>query len=468
MEIIDVITSKNSWKKKIFNESILNKWANELKNQEIDLNVFYIVILLLRKSYNEKDIFYDDELIIEWPLNINLLETDLCLNCDCRCFVCEQKESLVYMDYEELEEEEKTTYKNCEIFDELKQKNCKCSLLFKKKKNNIIPKYIEDEIFLISEEEKNKLIKNVTKFQNNILIDYHPNSNNQVIDLVHPSLYSYVQKISVIPSDIQMDEKIIFQWLPSEFKIIRKNNLIEKVKILSYINNLNKNKFPEMYDSISEIFKIFVPKFEKVLKNINISENLDECQVIVKLSNTVLTPNNPTFNAGTWHLEGMDYENIVCTGIYYYKIDNITESFLNFRANIAGEKYYYPQDGFNYVKNHYGVSEKTSNNEMNSFLDLGKKTTIEDKCIVFPNFLQHKVSNFELIDKTQSGTRNILVFFLVNPKKKILSTKDIPIQQEIISLEDAKMYRELLMYERKYEIKNQNKFYERTWSLCEH
>ena len=63
MEIIDVITSKNSWKKKIFNESILNKWANELKNQEIDLNVFYIVILLLRKSYNEKDIFYDDELL---------------------------------------------------------------------------------------------------------------------------------------------------------------------------------------------------------------------------------------------------------------------------------------------------------------------------------------------------------------------------------------------------------------------
>jgi hypothetical protein len=40
--------------------------------------------------------------------------------------------------------------------------------------------------------------------------------------------------------------------------------------------------------------------------------------------------------------------------------------------------------------------------------------------------------------------------------------------QNIISYNDAKLFRELLMFERKYEVKEQNKFYERGWSFCEH
>jgi hypothetical protein len=168
MELINVITSKNNWKKKIFNENILNKWANELKNQEVDLNLFYIVILLLRKSYNEKDIYYDEDLIWDWPLNINLLESDLCINCNCTCFVCQQKENLLYFDYEDLEENEQNIYKNCDFFDELKYKKCQCSSLFNNKKNNILQKYIENEILLISEIEK-KDIKNRMFYQSNII-----------------------------------------------------------------------------------------------------------------------------------------------------------------------------------------------------------------------------------------------------------------------------------------------------------
>ncbi len=37
-----------------------------------------------------------------------------------------------------------------------------------------------------------------------------------------------------------------------------------------------------------------------------------------------------------------------------------------------------------------------------------------------------------------------------------------------MTLEDAKLYRELLMFQRKYEIDEQTQFFERGWSLCEH
>ncbi len=54
---------------------------------------------------------------------------------------------------------------------------------------------------------------------------------------------------------------------------------------------------------------------------------------------------------------------------------------------------------------------------------------MEDLLLVFPNFLQHKVSDFTLLDPTQPGTRKILCFFLVNPYERVLSTANVAPQQ---------------------------------------
>lgn len=53
-------------------------------------------------------------------------------------------------------------------------------------------------------------------------------------------------------------------------------------------------------------------------------------QVIVKLANIELTPENSWYEGGTWHVEGMANENIVATGIYYYDTENITDSRFKF------------------------------------------------------------------------------------------------------------------------------------------
>lgn len=49
------------------------------------------------------------------------------------------------------------------------------------------------------------------------------------------------------------------------------------------------------------------------------------------MASIILTPENPKYDGGVWHIEGLRNENIVSTGIYYYHSENITESHLEFR-----------------------------------------------------------------------------------------------------------------------------------------
>lgn len=69
-------------------------------------------------------------------------------------------------------------------------------------------------------------------------VDYHPNSNEIVHDLVHPGLYSYVKGVTpvqalneCIPTDLQQDvkkdfwgrqyEDSVYQWLPTYFSVLQ-------------------------------------------------------------------------------------------------------------------------------------------------------------------------------------------------------------------------------------------------------
>ncbi|KAI8892376.1 hypothetical protein BC833DRAFT_644792 [Globomyces pollinis-pini] len=380
--------------------------------------------------------------------------------------------------------------------------------------------------------------------------DFHPFTNEQVRNLIHPSMYCLVYKKSkILPPNLREtmhslpDSELLFknamvalppnfeaendrmyaskcfQWIPSEFSINQNGD----TKITSYINNLNPIKHKEMYRTLEKIFEKFIPMFEIVLgseselyisdpfadydsedfppeheededeeeeneesdegdggeddqevdegtgdeddkeaikqngkemedeemllkkkrnrytaipilyepaENVKQSVNLKDrnVQVIVKMANIHLTPENPKYNGGSWHIEGTPNESIVATGIYYYDQENITTSNISFRTVCDHEYYFdfnYPErgsaiemvlgySGFRYV-------EKTQ------FLG-----TIECKlgrCIVFPNKYQHQVQPFELKDKTKPGHRKILVFFLVNPNTSIVSTAHIAPQQ---------------------------------------
>jgi len=475
-ELISILTAKENWQQKINDKTILDKWLSEASSQNINPSVLVTATKLLKKTLHEKKYYEDSE--YDWNLQLNLDYNEIFTGCNCECKICSENE--FYSSDQEYSDEEQNekAHRN--------YPNCKCTMHLTNKKNNLMSKYILSSYKLVDDSIKNTLLSEINFLISQIPIDFHPHSNDQVIDIVHPSLYPYIHDVSVIinkdenTNKITSNENIIFQWLPSEFEVLRNNKHIS-VKINSPINNLDFNENMILYKTIADIFALFVPKFDNLLKTLHLSSKikslktsksqLEKCQVIVKLSNTILNPDKPEFNEASWHLEGLASENIIATGIYYYSVDNIdlNSNYLEFRSTVNTDCIDYPQSCKQYIDTHYGFNDINGTyNDKETTIDIGKISTIEDLCLVFPNFLQHKVSNLKLQDKNKSGTRNILVFFLVNPDITILSTKDVMPLQNIISYDDAKLFRELLMFERKYEVKEQNKFYERGWSFCEH
>lgn len=118
--------------------------------------------------------------------------------------------------------------------------------------------------------------------------DWHPGSDNKVLDLVHPSLYPYLYQVTPITKEgvsVGLCDKDFsnaelkrapefhilthtiksnfekysissrFQWLPSIFNVSEEG----KVTIDSYINNLHPVWFKNLYQPIADIFAAAIP-----------------------------------------------------------------------------------------------------------------------------------------------------------------------------------------------------------------
>ncbi|TQL77532.1 uncharacterized protein DUF4246 [Stackebrandtia endophytica] len=359
--------------------------------------------------------------------------------------------------------------------------------------------------------------------------DWHPGSDEQVLDLVHPSLFCLVKDVSGAPerawqspttarwSKYEFSEK--FQWLPTDVDVDSDGG----VSFRSYVNNVHPEKHRDLVEVLPDVMSRMIPLWEKVITDLrnprplrivpdpfgwypdepDIGEDVDawsewredrhpvlpdapefdastlpehahqvslrgrRLQVIVKLANIHLTPDKPEYPGGSWHVEGMLNERIVSTGIYYWDSENTTESRLGFRT--AVEDPTYEQNDDEGMREVYGLENEEALNQ-----ELGSVATPAGRCLAFPNVLQHRVASFRLADPAKPGHRKILVFFLVDPSKRIMSTSDIPPQQpwskaSTMTLEEAKIYREQLMQERKFFTTEHNEeLYEREFSLCEH
>jgi hypothetical protein len=384
---------------------------------------------------------------------------------------------------------------------------------------------------LISDSLKQELIQGVSILENvpDDQKDWHPGSKGQVLDLVHPSLYCLVNSLSPVRAEneaelieeakrgvsyclanMNVGEPIEFdhcndysgeyafsdqyQWLPSEFIVSEDGT----TKIETYINNLHPEEHIKLYSTLESIFSQFVPLFNKVL-SASSGKFVDlrgrRLQVIVKLANIIIAPES-SYDGGNYHVEGMKNENIVASGIYYYTSDNITESILNFRRAVC--------DPYGYVDSNKAVARVDAEYHFGDVLneECGAVITQEDRCIAFPNIMQHQVDYIDLVDETKPGVRKILVFFLVDPGHRIHSTLHVPPQQMLwfvskllekrsfgdlpieliekiidymetpLTLEQTKQDREALMEERTSATDDNNDNYfcqkTRTFNFCEH
>ncbi|KAF7328869.1 hypothetical protein MVEN_02516600 [Mycena venus] len=414
--------------------------------------------------------------------------------------------------------------------------------------------------------------------------DWHPGSNKQVLDLVHPSLYCVVYDrthaylpgkpriatnflpVPAPPLVTEFTTSLDFSWMPSDFTVDSDGS----VKLVSpYINNLHPNLHQLLYPVIEEVLTAFIPMFERVLGDANrekpeafsdsqrlrtipciwgrsgipypreepppgedefefrrkfrdsIPKILPEAQdyegqleaqfmpvslrgqtiqCIIKLANIHLTPEQPEYAGGSWHVEGMVNERIVASGIYYYDEENITESRLSFRVAV-GEPEYHDQNDSECMQMLYNMDRDTD-----LVQDLGAVVTKAGRALSWPNLFQHCVSPFKLVDPSKSGHRKILAFFLVDPTKDpIVSATDVPPQQAewagaafeeactastsvvgsfplelrdlvkdhfpttVMTLKEAEEYRLQLMKERTASVENHTKHdYVQTFNMCEH
>ncbi|KAF2135272.1 uncharacterized protein K452DRAFT_260906 [Aplosporella prunicola CBS 121167] len=149
-------------------------------------------------------------------------------------------------------------------------------------------------------------------------------------------------------------------------------------------------------------------------------------QVIVKLANIVLTPEKPTYDGGSWHVEGQLNEKICATALYYYDCENVTDSYLAFRHQIIEDdlRELPGQGDYGWVEYLYGIRQDAP-----TMQERGRILTRQGRLLAFPNVFQHRVAPFSLADRTKPGHRKILALFLVDPNHRIISTANVPPQQ---------------------------------------
>lgn len=257
-------------------------------------------------------------------------------------------------------------------------------------------------------------------------------------------------------------------------------------------------EFQPPLERLKKVYEKRLQKEPDLLKEqkIDLCKDYGKLQIIVKLANIHLTPDKPSYEGGSWHVEGMANEAIVSTALYYYDCDNISESLLAFRQHVdCGIDIGYPQHDFGACEVIYGIESDGP-----TIQDLGKVVCKEGRLLTFPNTMQHRVHPFHLADPTKAGHRKILALFLVDPHVKIISTENVPLQQKSwweekvrdigplgiipdemtnhvldlvdypVSLEVAKEQRLELMEERKGFVKWQQQEFEdyAMFNLCEH
>ncbi|KAJ5519230.1 hypothetical protein N7453_001652 [Penicillium expansum] len=403
--------------------------------------------------------------------------------------------------------------------------------------------------------------------------DYHPGSDNKVVDLVHPSLFPVIYgQTRVLPDRViglddclgSVDKEISyprhhyhseeqicvfsdkFQWLPCDVEIIDD----ARCRIVSYINNAHPVHHKPLYEVVEKIIAQAIPLWNRSLSvileprmeytNVEYGEhpepepvqpegddhdeddgkvpvliippepgsfqprkeifsaNLREqfpgkkLQIIVKLANITLSPDNPEYEGGSWHIEGQLNERICATAIYYYDSENITDNSLAFRQR--GMKYMleigYEQGQFEFLQAVFGFDDQVngSGNNRDITQDLGAVACKEGRLLTFPNTVQHRVSPFSLVDPSKPGHRKILALFLVDPIQEDwgyerqdavnqalaslpAELRDI-VQDDldpVMTMEKAKEYRLELMKERGHRSGKHNQHFETgDFNLCEH
>lgn len=323
--------------------------------------------------------------------------------------------------------------------------------------------------------------------------DWHPGSDEQVLDLVHPSLFCLVRGVSrpddstwpsLGPDEARYSLSDKFQWLATDVEVGENGDAV----FLSYVNNLHPVAHGELASVLPVLFGRMRPLFENVLTDLRnprparIKAGANSWYV----DEPVLAPDNDDDDAlRAWQAAWADWRQnrrpvppdapaftppaqlgdsvrvdlsarrlqvIVKLATIHLTPDKPAypggswhvEGMMNERIVSTGIYYW---DSENITDSRlsfraavgepeYEQDDRKGVHEVYGVGDedamnqvLGSAETRAGRALAFPNVLQHRVGPFRLTDPSRPGHRKILAFFLVDPSVTIVSTADVPPQQ---------------------------------------
>ncbi|KAJ8066741.1 hypothetical protein OCU04_004131 [Sclerotinia nivalis] len=297
MSVMDRLTDKEEWHKKVFDEEIVSKWREEALAipDEQFCNI----------AIRDKHQFWNKEGKVKLS-DDNMFGKGLAGIMNANSFDCCIKELQSKAKYYE--------------------------------KTGIIPTLdacasIAKSDNLVSEDLHNSLRKafDTLKSDQSSSLDWHPNSNDMVQDLVHPSMYPLVYGRSRVLKDevVGVNDAIekwvgkgsfggvkyepkghsfsgdkqhywsnTYQWLPANVAFQEDG----KVKFTSYINNIHPTKYPEIYHTIEKLVETALPLWDQCL---TVAVNYEEKDGAGRIEPRFPYPENPDDeNGDNWILSG--------------------------------------------------------------------------------------------------------------------------------------------------------------------
>jgi hypothetical protein len=157
-------------------------------------------------------------------------------------------------------------------------------------------------------------------------------------------------------------------------------------------------------------------------------------QVIVKIDRIELDSSESSFPGSDWHVEGLHNEHIVANSMYILEEENTSEPRINFRqeTRLDLDEFTYNKYGLEALLKvfdvHYKEQILQGSHAPASLQRLGSVGLPVGRLLAWPNVLHHRITPFELVDKTKSGHRSFLTLSLVDPSYRICSTRNVPPQ----------------------------------------
>jgi hypothetical protein len=159
-------------------------------------------------------------------------------------------------------------------------------------------------------------------------------------------------------------------------------------------------------------------------------------QVIVKIGSI-----EPSYTNG-WHMDTLN-EHIVATAMYFFDVENTTETRISFRQRTyAGEEdYNYNRGNGALQPSEFEVDvvdieamlgfKPTHSCSIPPMQEVGSISAPQGRLITWPSTLQHRIEPVTLINATIPGHRRFVMLSLVDPHYRVCSTRNVPPQGHV-------------------------------------